>query len=196
MKRPSAVSAVSLALMTPPKGQEVCFSPRAPANRRSQDGGDEPGMLQARTTLAGQPPQAPLSWAGYLDAADDQQLQSAPLYLLQIPRTTARHLGFFFPPSLTRKHHSVSLPVSTLWALSPLLKTKPLPRKVGYGGFEMMKSLKIHKASYSVFSNSVFISMETEMAAGSLLQGCNYSCSRQRQLQHACQGSSISQSQQ
>lgn len=41
----------------------------------------------------------------------------------------------------------------------------------------MIKSLKPHKASWSVFSNSVFISMETEMAAWSLLQGCNYSCS-------------------
>lgn len=38
----------------------------------------------------------------------------------------------------------------------------------------MMKSLKIRKASYSVFSNSVFISMETETAAWSLLQGGNY----------------------
>lgn len=47
----------------------------------------------------------------------------------------------------------------------------------------MIKSLKIHKASWSVFSNSVFISMETEMAAWSLLQGCNYSCSSQQQLQ-------------
>lgn len=47
----------------------------------------------------------------------------------------------------------------------------------------MIKSLQMHKASWSVFSNSVFISMETEMAAWSLLQGCNYSCSSQQQLQ-------------
>lgn len=105
------------------------------------------------------------------------------------------------PRALAWAHFLFSYPLSllwnTFWSLHRSLhqqrhppasiRTKLPPTKTGWGAFKTIKSLKIHKASYSVFSNSVFISMETEMAAQSLLQGCNYSCSSPWQPQCACQ---------
>lgn len=70
------------------------LQPHSPRTDRRGGSGDESG-LRATTH---EPPRAPLSRAGYLDAADNQQLRPAPLSPSPIPTASARPRGCSSPP--------------------------------------------------------------------------------------------------